>query len=109
VSVPSDDELLAELPVDGTSIGIRALAAKFPAARFRQIDGQVERLCREGRLHIDRPGKGARGGERQIRRDGDSIESLRRQLAASQSHADAMRAALETIRNTASSALAGGE
>lgn len=95
---PTDDELVAALPADCSPIGMSALAEAL-GAPFQVVARQAERLARQGRLHIDRPGGGVKGGERKVRRDGDSVESLRRQLGACQAHAATLHTAAVAARD----------
>jgi len=83
MSAPTDSEIIEALPSSGEARGLRELAAQL-GTTSRKLGVRVERLAELGKLLIDRPTGGYRSGERQIRRDGDTVESLRVRLAAAQ-------------------------
>lgn len=99
MTAPTDEQLLAGLPDDHTSIGISELAAHLNTT-VRKLGPRVERLAELGKLLIDRPTGGYRSGERRLRRDGDSPETLRVKNAGLRTAAQAAVAILTTALGT---------
>lgn len=96
---PTDDEVLAAVAAAPAGfVGTRELAEVL-GIPVRKLDTQLNRLERAGRIHVERPGGGVTG-ERRIRLDGDTVESLRGQLAKAQTAAMAGHEAWK-ILNTA--------
>lgn len=98
-SLPSNDDLIAAIPADG--IAFPALARALHLTQ-RKLHPLVKRLVERGVLTSE-----TRDGVRWVSRDGHTIESLARALAACHRELAARDAALARIHRIASRALGG--
>lgn len=94
---PTDDDIIDALRAIGAPVTIPDLAERLGLPRrgrdADRLARDVERMAEVGRLHIHRPRIGIRG-PRLISLDGDTVESLRAEVAR-------LRALLEQIATLA--------
>lgn len=98
-ALPTDAAILAAIPADGVSFPNLAEALHLTQRKLHPL---VKRLVERGVLTSE-----TRDGVRWVSRDGHTIESLARALAACHRELAAKDAALTRIQRIASRALAG--